>query len=298
MLVGASAARAVRSSSLKSRGRLFISGRIIPYRALRRVRYVCRMNVRFSRFSTVLVALVFVLVACGKDLDPSPTAVPTVTQDEGTPAGLTVGLLADRIATGWDGIDRYHALTTMQSSGSPTAASATTETVEEAILPDRRRQMVSVNGAQQSEIVAAGGNIYGRGVGLPGIEQPNRDPEVWITINGNVLGPNNAWSGFYQSLLLPVEPPYSALDEADRARPVEELDVVDVTGRACRQYRIVDTALTGERMEIVIALEESGLLCSIKTTSGNSFTSTVYTSDQPVEIALPASPVPAPAENG
>ena len=256
------------------------------------------MNVRFLRFPIGLVALALVLAACGKELDPSPTSAPTVPRDEAAPAGLTVGLLAERIAAGWEGIDRYRAVTTTQSSGSPAAASAATETIEEAVLPDQRRQVVSVNGVEQSEIVAASGSIYGRGMSLPGIEQPNRDPDVWITINGNVLGPDNAFSAFYQSLLLPIEPPYSALDDADRARPVEELEVVDVTGRACQQYRIVDTTLTGERLEVVVALAESGLVCSIETTSGNSFTSTVYTYDQPTEIALPASPVPAPSENG
>jgi hypothetical protein len=256
------------------------------------------MNVRFLRFPIAVALLACVLTACGKDIDPSPTAVPTVTQDEATPIGLTVGVLADRIAAGWTGIDRYQSITTTHVSGSPTVSTAVTETIEEAILPDQRRQVVSVNGEAQSEIVAAGGNIYGRGAGLPGIDQPNRDPEVWITINGNVLGPNNPSSAFYQSLLLPVQPPYAGLEQNDRDKPAEELGSVDVGGRSCQQYRIVDTTLTGERVEVVLALAESGLVCSIQTTSSRAVTTTTYNYDQPAEIALPASPVPAPAENG
>ena len=245
-----------------------------------------------------LAALALLLAACGKDLDQSPTAVPANPRGEATPVELTAGALAGRIATGWERIDRYRAETSTYSIASPEAAEPSVQIVEEAILPGQRRQVVTMNGELQSEILAAGGNIYGRGPNVPGITQPNRDPDVWITITGNVLGPESPFSGFYQSLLLPVEPPYSALDEADRARPVEELEMVEVAGRDCQQFRIVDTTMTGGRIEIVIALEESGLVCSIQTKSGTSLTTTVYTYDQPAEIVLPASPVPAPAENG
>jgi hypothetical protein len=255
------------------------------------------MNVRHLRTPIALAALVFVLAACGKDLDPTPTSEPTVTQGEATPAGLTVGELAGRIAAGWAEIDRYRAVTAMQTSGSPTVAGAT-ETIVEVIVPDLRRQVVMLDGVEQSEIVASGGNIYGRGVSLPGIDQPNRDPAVWITINGNVLGPNNPASGLYQSLLLPVQPPYAALEQNDRDKPAELLGVVEVGGQACTQYRIVDTTLTGERVDVLLALADSGLVCSIQSTSDHAVTTTVYTYDQPADIAIPASPVPAPAENG
>lgn len=253
-----------------------------------------RMNVRRFHISIMLALLAVVLAACGQEIDPAPTA----TRDDATPIGLTVGTLADRIGAAWTGIDRYYSETSTYTLASPDPAEASQQIVEEAILPDLRRQTVTQNGVVQSEIVASGGNIYGRGPNLPGISQPNRDPDIWITINGNVLGPNNSFSGVYQSLLLPIEPPYSALNDADRSRPAEELGIVNVSGRACQAYRIVDTTLTGERVEVELALEESGLVCSIETSSGNSLTSSVYIYDRPAEIEQPASPVPAPAENG
>lgn len=262
------------------------------------MRYVCGMNVRSLRPTIPLIALALLLVACGKEIDAPSTVAPTANIGQATPIGLTVGQLADRIVAGWDGIERYQAITTLQSGGSPTASMGATETIEEAILPDQRRQVVTVDGEIRSEIVAAGGNIYGRGAGLPGIQQPNRDPDVWITINGNVLGPNNEYSAFYQSMLLPIQPPYAGLAPADREKSAEELGVTEVNGRTCQQYRIVDTTLTGQRVEVMLALEESGLVCSIQTSTGGSVTTTVYTYDEPGEIALPASPVPAPAENG
>lgn len=256
------------------------------------------MNVRRFSAPVILVALALLLAACGQEIEPDPTVVPTATDGTAVPDGLTVGALADRIGVAWQAIERYQSETTTYTLASPEPAQASLQIIEAAILPDHRQQVVLQDGIVQSEIVASGGNIYGRGPNLPGISQPNRDPDVWITINGNVLGPNNSFSGFYQSLLLPIEPPYSALDDADRSRPVEELGVVDVGGRSCKQFRIVDTTMTGDRVEIVLALEESGLVCSIETTSGNSSTSSIYVYDQPAEIDLPASPVPAPAENG
>ncbi len=256
------------------------------------------MNLRSLRLPIAIAALLLLLTACGSEIDPAPTVVSTATQEESTPIGLTVGQLADRIDAGWVGIDRYQSVTTTQTIGSPESSAPSTETVEEAILPDRRRQVVSLGGELRSEIVSAGGNIYGRGVSLPGIVQPNRDPDVWIVINGNVLGSDNAYSGFYQSLLLPVQPPYAGLSQADRDKPAEDLGDVDVGGQTCRQYHIVDTTLTGERVEIALALSDSGLVCSIQTTSDHSVTTTVFSYDKPTEITPPASPVPAPAENG
>ena len=175
------------------------------------------MNVRIVRLPIVIAALALLLTACGAEIDPSPTVVPSATPEAATPTGLTAGQLSERIGVGWGEIDRYRAVTTTQTIGSPAAGSVSRETVEEVILPDQRRHVVSVNGVVQSEIVSAGGNIYGRGPALPGIVQTNRDPDVWITINGNVLGPDNAASGFYQSLLLPVQPPVRGV-EPERSR--------------------------------------------------------------------------------
>lgn len=261
------------------------------------------MNVRKLRLSIVTVLLVMGLAACGKDLQPSPTTAPTATEQNATPTGLTVGVLADRIAEGWKTVDRYRSVTTTRSLGTPESASpmadsGSTEVIEEVILPDQRRQVVTAGGIEQSEIVAAGGNIYGKGPGLPGITQPNRDPDVWITINGNVLGPNNAYSGFYQSLLLPAQPPYAALTDDVRKRPAEELGTAEIGGKICQQYRLVDTTLTGERVVVVLSLADDGLVCAIETTSDSLVTTSVFSYDQPTSIALPASPVPAPAENG
>lgn len=256
------------------------------------------MKMRFVRLPIVCGLLIVMLAACGKEFQPTPTVTPTPTQEVATPAGLTVGILADRIAAGWKTIDRYRSVTTTVSAGTPTAAGMGTTVIEEVVLPDRRRQVVTVDGIERSEIVAAGGNIYGRGTSLPGIEQPNRNPDVWITINGNVLGPNNAFSGFYQSLLLPSQSPYGGLSEDKRNRPAEELGAVEIDGKQCEHYRIVDTTLTGERVVIVLSLAGNGLVCSIETTSDAAISTSVYTYDQPTEIVIPASPVPAPAENG
>lgn len=257
-----------------------------------------RMNVRALRFPILVSLLAVALAACGKDLQPVPTTVSTATEQPATPSAPTAGDLADRILAAWVGIDRYRSVTTNQSVATPGTDESTTEVIEEVIFPDHRRQVVTTNGVEKSEIVAIGGNIYGRGPSLPGISQPNRNPEVWITINGNVLGADNSFSGFYQSLLLPAQPPYAALDNDERARPAEELGPAEISGQICQQYRLIDTTLTGERVEVTIALAENGLVCSIVTRSEASVTTSLYTYDEPAAIETPASPVPAPAENG
>lgn len=241
----------------------------------------------------LLALLVVTLSACGKDAQPLPTAT-----SEATPVVATVGMLADRIASGWKTIDRYRSVTTIAVPGTPGVAGTGTDVIEEVILPDQRRQVVTANGVLQSEIVAAGGTIYGRGPDLPGMTQPNRNPDVWITITGAVLGPDNAFSEFYRSLLLPSQAPYAGLSDEQRKRPVEMLGTVEIAGTVCQQYRIVDTTLTGERVVIVLSLADDGLVCSIETTSEASVSTSVYSYDQPDVIALPASPVPAPLENG
>jgi hypothetical protein len=256
------------------------------------------MNVRLLRLPITIALLALALAACGQDLRPSPTGAPTATREDATPSGLTAGALADRIAAGWEIVDRYRSVTTTTSPGTPAAEETGTQVIEEVILPDQRRQVVTIDGTVQSEIVAAGGNIYGKGAGLPGISQPNRDPEVWITINGNVLGADNTSTGFYRSFLLPAQPPYAALTESERNRPAEELGSAEIGGKTCQQYRIIDTTLTGERVQVVLSLADDGLVCAIETTSDSAVTTSLFNYDQPVSIEIPASPVPAPAENG
>lgn len=246
----------------------------------------------------MLLSLVVFLGACGSELDQRPTTVPPSPDATASPAGPTVGTLADRIAAAWAEVDRYQAVTVTAARGTPVGDAPGTEIVDEVILPNTRRQVVTTDGVVQSEIVATGGSIYGRGPNLPGISQPNRDPTVWITINGNVLGSDNSYSGFYQSLLLPAQPPYSGLDASDRARPVEPLNEAEIDGQRCERYQVSDTTLTGAAVTVTIALTAEGLVCSIETASGESVTVTRYRYDLPATIDLPASPVQAPAENG
>jgi hypothetical protein len=62
---------------------------------------------------------------------------------------------------------------------------------------------------------------------------------------------------------------------------------VVVNGRACAAYVIADTTMTGERIEVTIALGVDDLPCSITTRAGSTEIVTVYEYNVPLEIAAP-----------
>lgn len=253
-----------------------------------------------------------VLAACGKANAPTPTPTPLAPADTASapasppgegpvetlaPDERTVGQIADGIAAAWTGVTTYRATTVakVMPAASPVAASpvpvaspgaeASRVDVDEVARPDRRRFTRTVGGQVEAEIVVVGGDVYVRGTNPPGIP-PLPDPTQWRHIyppTGDQAGDLSVYSGF----TTPPGPPYRGLSEPERSRIARPVGQVQAGGRRCAAYRTVDTTQTGERIDIVIALDASGLPCSIETRAGGTVTTTTYEFGVPVTIEAP-----------
>jgi hypothetical protein len=255
------------------------------------------------------------LAACGKDEEkPTPTATaaatvaPTAPPDSGTPpggTGLTVGDLADRIGAAWSSVSTYRRVTTTidgnaTNSGSPTSRvspnagqSSDVETIDEVILPDRRRRIArTTDGAVQYELVAVGGKVYARGALAPGLSATRPDPNAWVEVDPTAFDPNSPDAPFYADLIAPAPVPYSALSPEERSRDAVSLGQTTVDGRSCTAYRFVDTTETGERIEIVLSLGADDLPCSVEIRGGGQTTTSILTYNAPLTIDAPAGATP------
>jgi hypothetical protein len=249
-----------------------------------------------------------VLAGCGKEhASPTPTATASVSAG-GTPQGgttLTVGTLADRIGAAWPGVSTYRRVTTTRAEGVParpgTAAAGASpgasgadivETIDEVILPDRRRYLgLGADGAVRYELIAVAGSVYARGTLVPGLSPTRPDADAWVEVDPAAFA-DSPYAGFYAELVGPVPVPYSALSPARRSRDAVALGQTSVNGRECTAYRFAETTETGERLEIVLTLGADDLPCSIETRGGGQTTTTVVTYNLPLTIEPPRGATP------
>lgn len=211
------------------------------------------------------------------------------------PGVPTVGELADRIATAWAGVRTYRSVftTTQRIPGTPRPSLVTIEVTEDVILPDQKHRVTRENGAVVSELISVEGKLYARGVILTGVGTPQPDPNGWFVINPGSLEAGSPAASLYASFAAPATPPYSALSPEERMRDAVPLDQVEIAGRLCQRYRFADTTMTGERVEIVLALGPDDLPCSIETIAGGTDSRSVFTYNLPVTIVPPGLATPA-----
>ena len=210
----------------------------------------------------------------------------------------TVGEIADRIARAWAGVRSYRSVftTTQRLPGTPAPSVVTIEVIEEAILPDRRHRITRENGVVTSELITVGSTIYARGTTLPGFSTPRPDPDAWLIIDPAIVKAGNDSASLYAAFAMPIAPPYAALSPEERLRDAVPLDRVEIGGRTCQRYRIADTTMTGERVEILLALGPDDLPCSIETIAGGTDSRSVFTYNLPITIVPPelATPIASP----
>lgn len=250
-----------------------------------------------------------ILAACGKKAEDRPataTAAATAPLVTGTPqgaSGLTVAQLADRIATAWSTVATYREVTTTvvgstTRPGSPTASPSAgrpdnVETIDEVVLPDRRRRIVrTTDGTVLYELVAVAGKAYARGPRVPGLSATRPDTFAWVAVDPRTFV-GTPYERFYADLVAPAAAPYSRLSRQERSRDAVPLGQTTVGGRSCAAYRLADTTQTGERLEITLALGADDLPCSIETRGGGQTTTTTVTYNLPLTIAAPTGATPS-----
>jgi hypothetical protein len=243
------------------------------------------------RFKTaawfVCLLLAISISACGSDSKSKPT--PSATSD----SGLTVGELADRITAAWPSVSTYRTVSRGQggivpgtdAAGTPNG-SQSIEVVTEVVLPDRKHQVSTSNGAVQEEFVAVGSRVYLRGPLTGGIAAtPVADD--WRVVDASTISPDSTPASAIASLLAPIQPPYAGLSPDERDRNAIPLGVITVENRSCNAYQIVDTTQTGERIDVTLAMGSDNLPCSIETQVGGTDYLTTFTYNIPLNITPP-----------
>jgi hypothetical protein len=226
--------------------------------------------------------LALAVAGCGSNGKPDPTPIAT------TGAGPTVGELADRIAAAWTGVSTFrsvsrdvHAAATPASSPSrPDQVDVTTEV----ILPDRKRQVSTSNGAAIAELIVIGDDVFVRGSLT---QPPAPDGGDWREVDPSALEPGSTDAIQVASLLAPVQPPYAGLSPDERNRIAEPVDTVEVNGQVCQAYEIVDTTQTGERVDVTLAINGDDLPCSIQTKVSGVDYLTTFEFNIPLSISAP-----------
>lgn len=267
-----------------------------------------RHVVHHVRLFVIVPLTISLLVACGDDDSPTPpptTSPPTVTTSAATAtattapivstaspiaspvaAGVTAGELANRIGAAWSNVTSYRTTTTTTAIDSTTASPAASNpmivTIAEVIPPDRKHWVSQSGGVTQYEFIAVDGRIYGRGPAVPRGDDGKGKSNSWFEIDLATVDIDSVFATLFAQLLAPVTAPYASLSAEEMSRDAVPVDPVSVDGQTCAAYRIADTTQTGERIEVVIALGEDDLPCSIETRGGGQQTVTTYAYNLPL----------------
>jgi hypothetical protein len=154
------------------------------------------------------------------------------------------------------------------------------------VLPDQRHLAQFRNDALTAEILVVSNTMYVRGPALA-TGTPVASPDQWTQVDPAQLIPGSELASLYAQLSAPITPIYSGLSDAERSRIAHPIGTIAKGGRVCDAYQTVDTTMTGERIDITIALDSAGLPCSIETTVGTSETLTVFEFNTGIAIATP-----------
>ncbi|MBA3416174.1 MAG: hypothetical protein H0U10_13210 [Chloroflexia bacterium] len=156
------------------------------------------------------------------------------------------------------------------------------------LYPGRvHRTIVDAGGATSAEFILVEGRLYSRGDLNPSLFAPGIPADVWIELSGPLLTSNSPAANIFSQLQALFAPRYSDLSPEQRAREVVLTAETNVDGQTCFVFQTAETTQTGERLEVAIAVEPTGRLCSVTTTGGGLNTVETFTFDVPVTIAAP-----------
>jgi hypothetical protein len=276
------------------------------------------------------MALAVTLAGCGNREDNAPTSVPSVVPSlvptatvQPLPPGpatpvtdagseTTVGDLADRIAAAWTGVTSYQintiefpsdgATPPVLPGASPIASPLAGPTepsgfwIDEVVLPDLKRRRIVADQVVASEIVVSGGQIYVRGEIVVELVDATLGAETWVVLTAADLATGSPLAQVLEGFLTPAAAPLSAISAEQRSLPMNFVRQTTAENRVCDLYHVVQTTLTGERVDVEIAIDASGLPCLIQTSVGGQTTVATYVAfNTPLTIEPPAEAVPLPA---
>jgi len=278
---------------------------------------------RFRPVSLMVVLLAsLALAACGVDDEDDPTAVPaTVAVQAETPAAVatappqasavaasdtpaapaaagtpnplanTVGRLAEGIAAVWPETSYRRVQVSTAAEGetaTPAAALASLTITDDVLYPGSvHRTIVDGNGATSAEFILIDERLFARGDLVPSLFASGTASDAWIEISGPLLTPGTVGSNILTQLRALFSPRYSDISTEQQAQEALLTAETDVDGRDCFVFQTAETTQTGERLEVGIALEATGRLCSVTTSGGGLDTVETFTFDAPVTVAIP-----------
>lgn len=233
-------------------------------------------------------------------------ATPDSGAGAGSPAAadgaLTLGALADRMDAAWAGVRSFRAVVTTGGAGQPAGAASPAASpalgqpevviVREAILPDRQRQTIAVDGVVQLEAVAVGGRIYVRGTLAQAVRPDAGD--AWVEIDPATLTPESALGPALGGIAAPIPLPGAAIPANLRQQELRPLGPVEVAGRPCQRFGAADTTAIGGRIDLTYAVDAEGRPCFVERAAGTASGRVTYEAyDLPLTIDAPATALPA-----
>jgi len=237
---------------------------------------------------------------------PSP-ASPAATPEAAVP--VDVGSLIASANAAWAGIRSYRAVEVSgpaggQPAGTPTTPGATPPgaagdvlIVDEVVFPDRRRQTIS-EGGLASEIIATGGLLYMRGALAATFVDATAGLTSWVIVDPARVPAGSPLATFVSRFIGPeataFTAPFGVPSPETASLPIRSLGPVTSEGRACEAYEVVQTTQIGERVEIVLAVDDAGLPCYQETRAGTITNRVTYSGfDGDIVIQIPDGAVPA-----
>ena len=212
----------------------------------------------------------------------SPVVEPT-RQDAATlgPNEVTLGVVADRIAAAWPHVQSYREeVGTVSTAGTPIPGAPTV--VREVVMPEGKRFLLT-QGGRTTEVLFVNGTLFRRDGDGP-----------WTAVDLASIPTNDAFYEIYEQMQRPVTPPYAGLSARQRERVGEVGDLVTIDGRQCQSFQFQQVTESGERLDITITLDETGLPCTVETDIGGSVTRSTFAYNVPITIDPPAGVVASP----
>ncbi len=259
------------------------------------------MRVLASRFET-FVAVLTLVVLLAPAMAGATTATPAATPDSAVRPARTVGDIIERANRGWEQVETLRTRTIFfQGDRDPTTPSTPREgnagtppsdlvfatTVQEVVLPDRKRVYQLIDDEVWLESIIFDGRVFFR-TPVEGEEVP------WTELDLREIDPQSPMGISIQVMLRPVEVPFAELPPIVHALTVDRIGTDHVAGRACEVYRInpppFDTLLGVERdiLDLTLAISAEGLICwSEQVTEQYVTRTTLEMVNEPLTIEIP-----------